>query len=72
MSNEVQFFSDNDILAAASLGLITLVKTTEFYTCSVIGKKPNKQEKILSYKVYISTYPLLKIYDYETGKFLSV
>jgi hypothetical protein len=35
-----QFFSDNDILAAASLGLITLVKTTEFYTCSVIGKKP--------------------------------
>jgi hypothetical protein len=35
-----QFFTDNDILAAASLGLITLVKTTEFYTCSVIGKKP--------------------------------
>jgi hypothetical protein len=35
-----QLFSDNDILAAASLGLITLVPTTEVYTCPVIGKKP--------------------------------
>jgi hypothetical protein len=35
-----QLFSDNDILAAASLGQITLVPTTEVYKCPVIGKKP--------------------------------
>jgi hypothetical protein len=35
-----QLFSDNDILAAAALGEITLVPTTEVYTCPVIGKKP--------------------------------
>jgi hypothetical protein len=35
-----QFLSDNDVLAAAALNQITLVFTTEVYTCPVIGKKP--------------------------------
>lgn len=35
-----QLFSDTQILDAAKLGLITLVPTTEVYTCPVIGKKP--------------------------------
>jgi hypothetical protein len=35
-----QLFSDNDILAFAASGAITLVPTTEVYTCPVIGKKP--------------------------------
>jgi len=34
-----QFFSDNDILAAAAAGQITLVPTTEVYRCSVVGAK---------------------------------
>ena len=32
-----QFTSDNDILAAAAAGTITLVPTTEVYRCSVVG-----------------------------------
>jgi hypothetical protein len=32
-----QFFSDNEILAAAAAGKITLVPTTEVYRCSVVG-----------------------------------
>jgi hypothetical protein len=35
-----QLFSDNDILAYAASGAITLVPTTEVYTCPVIGQKP--------------------------------
>ena len=35
-----QFTSDNDILAAAAAGEITLTPTTEVYRCSVIGPKP--------------------------------
>jgi len=35
-----QLTSDNDILAAAAAGTVTLVPTTELYRCSVIGK-PN-------------------------------
>ena len=34
-----QFTSDNDILAAAAAGEITLVPTTEVYRCSVVGVK---------------------------------
>ena len=34
-----QFTSDNDILAAASAGQITLNPTTEVYRCSVLGPK---------------------------------
>jgi hypothetical protein len=34
-----QFSSDNDILAAAAAGQITLVPTTEVYRCSVVGAK---------------------------------
>ena len=34
-----QFTSDNDILAAAAAGTITLEPTTEVYRCSVIGPK---------------------------------
>ena len=34
-----QFFSDNQILAAAAAGQITLVPTTEVYRCSVVGTK---------------------------------
>jgi hypothetical protein len=34
-----QFTSDNDILAAAMMGEITLVPTTEVYRCSVVGPK---------------------------------
>jgi hypothetical protein len=34
-----QFLSDNDILAAAALGQITLVPTTEIYICAVVGHK---------------------------------
>ncbi len=33
-----QFTSDNDILAAANAGQITLTPTTEVYRCAVIGK----------------------------------
>jgi hypothetical protein len=32
-----QFFSDNEILAAAAAGQIELVPTTEVYRCSVVG-----------------------------------
>jgi hypothetical protein len=35
-----QFTSDNDVLAAAAAGKITLTPTTEVYRCAVIG--PNK------------------------------
>lgn len=34
-----QFTSDNDILAAAAAGKITLQPTTEVYRCAVIGPK---------------------------------
>jgi hypothetical protein len=34
-----QFFSDNEILAAAAAGEITLDFTGELYTCSVVGHK---------------------------------
>ena len=34
-----QFFSDNEILAAAAAGKIALVPTTEVYRCSVVGAK---------------------------------
>ncbi len=34
-----QFFSDNDILAAAALGEIELTPTSEIYRCSVVGPK---------------------------------
>jgi hypothetical protein len=34
-----QFTSDNDVLAAAAAGTITLVPTTEVYRCSVLGPK---------------------------------
>jgi len=34
-----QFFSDNEILAAASMGEIELTFTDEVYRCSVVGKK---------------------------------
>jgi hypothetical protein len=34
-----QFFSDNQILAAAAAGQIALVPTTEVYRCSVVGAK---------------------------------
>jgi hypothetical protein len=34
-----QFTSDNDILAAARNGVITLTPTTEVYRCSVVGSK---------------------------------
>ena len=33
-----QFTSDDQILAAAAAGTVTLVPTTELYRCSVIGK----------------------------------
>jgi hypothetical protein len=33
-----QLFSDNDILAAATAGIVTLTPTGEMYRCSVIGK----------------------------------
>lgn len=33
-----QFTSDNQVLAAASSGLVTLIPTGELYRCSVIGK----------------------------------
>ncbi len=45
-----QFLSDNDVLAAASLNQITLVFTTEVYTCPVIGKKPKVNKKRLYYR----------------------
>ena len=35
----VQFASDNDVLAAAAAGKITLTDTEEFYRCSVVGSK---------------------------------
>jgi hypothetical protein len=35
-----QFLSDNDVLAAASAGHISLEFTSEVYTCPIIGKKP--------------------------------
>ena len=34
-----QFTSDNDIIAAANAGQITLTPTTEVYRCSVLGPK---------------------------------
>jgi hypothetical protein len=34
-----QFFSDNDILAAAAAGKIALMPTTEVYRCAVVGSK---------------------------------
>src|SRR6266481_3516819 len=34
-----QFASDNDIIAAANAGQITLTPTTEVYRCSVLGPK---------------------------------
>jgi len=37
-SNCTQFKSDNEVLAAAAAGTITLVPTGELYRCSVIGK----------------------------------
>ena len=37
-SNCTQFTSDNDVLAAAAAGSVTLVPTGELYRCSVIGK----------------------------------
>lgn len=33
-----QFMSDDQVLAAAAAGTVTLVPTTELYRCSVIGK----------------------------------
>jgi hypothetical protein len=35
-----QFFSDNEILAAAASGEIMLTDTEELYRCSVVGPKP--------------------------------
>jgi hypothetical protein len=35
----MQFTSDNDVLAAAAAGEITLTDTEEFYRCSVVGTK---------------------------------
>jgi hypothetical protein len=35
----MQLTSDNDILAAAASGMITLSPTTEVYRCSVVGPK---------------------------------
>ena len=35
-----QFTSDDQILAAAKAGVVTLAPTTELYRCSVIGAKP--------------------------------
>jgi hypothetical protein len=35
-----QFYRDDEILAAASSGAITLLPTGEVYKCPVIGKKP--------------------------------
>jgi hypothetical protein len=37
-SNCQQFKSDNEVLAAAAAGIVTLVPTGELYRCSVIGK----------------------------------
>jgi hypothetical protein len=34
-----QFFSDNEILAAAGMGAIELTPTNEVYRCSVVGRK---------------------------------
>ena len=36
----VQFFSDNEVLAAEKAGIITLTKTGEVYWCPVVGQKP--------------------------------
>jgi hypothetical protein len=35
----VQFFSDDEILAAEASGEITITDTEEFYRCSVVGHK---------------------------------
>lgn len=35
-----QFYSDDEVLSAASNGSITLIPTGEVYKCPVIGKKP--------------------------------
>lgn len=35
-----QFYRDDDILAAAASGAITLIPTGEVYKCPVVGKKP--------------------------------
>ena len=37
-SNCQQFKSDDEVLAAAAAGIVTLVPTSELYRCSVIGK----------------------------------
>jgi hypothetical protein len=37
-SNCTQFTSDDQVLAAAAAGVVTLVPTGELYRCSVIGK----------------------------------
>lgn len=37
-SNCTQFKSDDQVLAAAAAGIVTLVPTGELYRCSVIGK----------------------------------
>ena len=34
-----QLFSDNEVLAAAASGEVTLTTTTELYRCSVVGPK---------------------------------
>ena len=34
-----QYFSDNEILAAAGVGNITLMDTNEMYICAVVGSK---------------------------------
>ena len=39
ISPAIQFTSDNDILAAAAAGTITLTPTDEMYRCSVVGSK---------------------------------
>lgn len=37
-SNCTQFKSDDEVLAAAAAGVVTLIPTGELYRCSVIGK----------------------------------
>jgi hypothetical protein len=36
-----QLFSDNEVLAAASAGIITLTFTGEVYWCPIVGPGPN-------------------------------
>jgi hypothetical protein len=40
-----QFTSDEEVLAAAAAGEITLVSTDEVYRCSVVGPGPKKVEE---------------------------